>query len=110
MPTPPTKGIQTIAVHFDDQGPHEHFLGHDVHLVKLNENTDTGEIDSWMSWADPEGLNTPPPATFIGGTQEMPTGKTAYFTVDLKPGKYALVSEVPDPASKDMLKIFTVSN
>ena len=104
----PTAGLHTIAVHFEDQGPHEHFMGHDVHLVSLEENTDIAALNGWMSWADPRGLNTPAPASFLGGAQEMPAGNTAYFTVFLKPGRYAFISEVPEPSSKGMLKTFAV--
>lgn len=108
MEEEPNAGLHTIAVHFKDQGPHEHFLGHDVHLVKLEEGTDIAALDAWMNWADPKGLNTPAPVTFLGGAQDMPAGNTAYVTVYLKPGNYAWVSEVPNPSSKGMLKTFTV--
>ncbi len=110
MPAEIMAGQQTIAVHFKDQGPHEHFLGHDVHLVKLEENTDTGKLNSWMTWATPEGLNTPAPVKFLGGAQEMPAGATAYIAVDLKPGNYAWIAEVPDPKSKNMFKTFSVTD
>jgi len=38
----------------------------------------------------------------------MRTGDTGYFTVNLSPGRYVLISEVPNPASKNMLKTFVV--
>lgn len=100
--------MHTIAVHFKDQAVHENFLGHDVNLVKLEENTDLEALARWINWADPKGLETPAPATFLGGSQQMNAGNTAYFTVNLKPGRYAWIAEVPDPASKGMLKTFTV--
>ena len=106
----PTAGLHTIAVHFENQGPHENFMGHDVHLASLKENTDVAALNDWMNWAEPQGLNTPAPASFLGGAQEMPAGNTAYFTVFLKPGRYAFVSEVPEPSGKGMLKTFTVPN
>ncbi|WP_037325466.1 hypothetical protein [Salinimicrobium terrae] len=105
----PTAGLHTIAVQYKDQGPHEHFLGHDVHLARLEKDTNLDELNSWMTWTTPEGLNTPAPVTFLGGAQEMPEGNTAYITVNLKSGSYAWVAEVPNPASKNMLKTFTVS-
>ncbi|MEP6262690.1 MAG: hypothetical protein ABJ092_14035 [Gillisia sp.] len=108
MPEEVQAGLQTIAVHFKDQVSHEHFMGHDVHIVKLEKDTDLVKLNSWMTWTTPDGLNTPAPVKFLGGAQEMPAGSTAYITVDLKPGKYALIAEVPDPASKNMLKTFTV--
>lgn len=109
MPETPRAGLHTIAVQFKDQGPHEHFLGHDVHLVRLEKDTNLDELNSWMTWTTPNGLNTPAPVKFLGGAQEMPEGNTAYITVNLKPGNYAWVAEVPNPGSKNMLKTFTVS-
>ena len=101
-------GEHTIAVHFEDQVVHEHFLGHDVHLVRLQDDTDIEGLAAWMDWSQPTGLETPAPAEFLGGTHDMPAGETAYFTVDLEPGNYAWIAEVPDPAGKGMLVRFTV--
>jgi len=101
-------GDHTIAVHFEDQKVQEHFLGFDVHLARLNKHTDIDKLTAWMDWSNPDGLTTPAPANFLGGTQEMPGGNTAYVHIELKPGKYAWIAEVPNSAEKDMLKIFTV--
>ena len=104
----PAAGEQTVAVHFQDQKLHEHFLGHDVHLVRLTPETDMEELVAWMDWSRPAGLQTPPPAEFLGGTNEMPAGSTAYFTVALEPGDYAWIAEVPGADRKGMLQRFTV--
>ena len=101
-------GQHIVAVQFMDQIVHEHFLGHDVHLVRLEDDTDVGALQSWMNYLLPEGLETPAPAMFLGGTNEMPAGNTAYFTATLEPGRYAWISEVPDPASKGMYIEFYV--
>ena len=101
-------GDNTIAVHFADQTTHEHFLGHDVHLVRLEEGTDLEALATWMDWTQPTGLETPAPASFIGGLHEMPAGATGYFTATLEPGRYAWIAEVPNPAERGMLKTFTV--
>ncbi len=104
------EGMQVFAVTFSDQGPHEHFIGHDVNLLKLGDDADVEAIAQWMNWTDPKGLISPPPrgVTFLGGVNEMPAGQTAYFTVSLTPGRYALISEVPNPAEKKMLRTFQV--
>ncbi|QCK15449.1 hypothetical protein [Mangrovivirga cuniculi] len=62
-----------------------------------------------MNWVLPEGLtsHSPEGTTFIGGAMEMMPG-VSYYYVNLKPGTYAWIAEVPDPASKGMLKVFTV--
>jgi hypothetical protein len=104
----PTPGEHTVAVYFEDQQIHENFLGHDVHLVRLESDTDIEELSIWMDWSQPTGLETPAPAEFLGGTHEMPAGGTAYFTVRLEAGDYAWIAEVPSPAEKGMLKTFTV--
>ncbi|MEB8347398.1 hypothetical protein OO010_15190 [Flavobacteriaceae bacterium KMM 6898] len=105
------KGPQTFSVEFIDQIAHENFVGHDINLVRWDENSDLDALDAWMNWADPKGLINPAPEgfTFLGGVNEMPAGSKAYFKADLSPGTYAFVSEVPQPRSKNMLKTFVVS-
>ena len=104
-------GLQTIAVHFKDQVVHENAVGHDVNLVKLEDDTDMEELENWMNWVNPTGLETstlPASVTFLGGVQEMPAGNTAYLTMVLKPGLYAWISEVPNSSSKGMLRTFII--
>ena len=104
----PTPGQHTVAVHFEDQQVHENFVGHDVHLVRLEHDTDIEELAIWMDWTQPTGLETPAPAEFLGGTHEMPAGSKAYLAVRFEPGRYAWIAEVTNPAEKGMLKTFTV--
>ena len=106
-----SKGEQIFAVNFKDQIVHENFVGHDVNLARLDDNADLVTLEKWMNWADPKGLITPAPegVTFLGGINDMPAGRTGYFKVDLKPGNYVLISEVPNVSEKNMLKTFEVS-
>ena len=106
-----TKGKQIFAVYFKDQIVHENFVGHDINLVKIDENADVRTLEKWINWSEPKGLISPAPEGFIflGGVNDMPTGNTAYFTVTLEPGKYAVISEVPTALGKNMLKTFIVS-
>lgn len=106
------KGKHTFSVTFKDQITHENFVGHDINLVKLNDSADLNELEKWMNWADPEGLVTPVPAgvTFLGGVNDSPAGTIGYFEVDLEPGNYAFISEVPGTVAKGMLKTFEVAN
>ncbi len=99
-------GKQTIAVHFADQTVHGNFLGHDLHIARIDDESQTEDLETWMSWIT--GLETPAPAHFIGGTHEMPAGSTAYIDVVLKPGTYVLVSEVDAPQAKGLLETITV--
>lgn len=105
-------GTHVFSVFYKDQIVHENFVGHDINLVKLDENADLEELERWMNWADPKGLIEPAPKalTFMGGVNDLPAGSTAYFTATLAPGRYALISEVPATSSKNMLKPFVVSN
>jgi len=105
-----TVGSHVVGVNFLDQKVHENFAGHDVHLVRLSEGTDLDEVEAWMDWTKPTGLQTPAPADFLGGTHEMPEGGTAYFHVDLKPGSYAWISEVPNAEEKGLLVPFEVAD
>lgn len=108
---PIRSGKQTFSVHFKDQVVHENFVGHDVNLVRLSKNANLEALEKWMNWADPKGLITPAPEgfTFLGGVNDMPAGSIGYFTAILESGNYALVAEVPNTLSKNMLKTFVVS-
>jgi hypothetical protein len=116
-------GQHTVAVTFEDNTLYGHGLGHDVHLIRLDEGTTLNEVGAWMDYldvgtggfyADNGALTStdanPGPQTFLGGVQDIqpPLPETAYFHVRLKPGDYAWVAEVPGPESKDMLNAFTV--
>lgn len=105
-----SSGKKTFAVKYGEQKVHEHYLMHDVNLVRVEEGADMSKLNNWVNWSSPEGLQTPAPGgfKFLGGMQEMKQGGTGYFTAELRPGKYVLISEVPDPESKGMLKTFTV--
>ena len=108
-------GMHTVAIHFGAQPAmgYEHLLGHNVQLVRFDDGYDQqllDELGDWMNWTTEEGLvdRAPAGATFIGGSMEMTGGNTAYYHVNLKPGSYAWIAEVPDPASKKMLKTFSI--
>lgn len=105
-----TAGNHIVEVNFEDQVPHENFMGHDVHLVRLTDDADLDALEKWMNWSDPEAFKTPAPegVEFLGGTQEMPAGNTVYFKVDLKSGTYAFIAEVPNASEKNMLTVFTL--
>jgi hypothetical protein len=100
----PVAGEQTVAVHFQEHP--EYGLGNDVHVVRLEDDTDLDEVIAWMDWMNIEGLRAPSPAEFVGGTQEMPIGYTAFFTVDLEPGRYAWIAE--SGAALGMVEEFAV--
>jgi hypothetical protein len=106
---PVEPGLRTFAVDFIDNTTHENFVGHDVHLVRLDSDATVEDVEAWMDWTRPGGLETPGPAVFLGGINEMPGSTTGYFTVDIEPGDYAWVAEVPGASAKGMLVPFEVS-
>ena len=103
-------GEHTVQVTFADQTAYWHFLGHDVHLVRLSDGASMEELGAWMNWVVPGGLAEPAPSgsQFLGGAQDMPAGSITYIRANLTPGQYAWIGEVPDPAEKGMLQTFTV--
>lgn len=105
------KGEHVFAVHFDDQNIYEHFVGHDVNLVKLNENYNKDSLIHWMNWSVPGGLESPAPdnITFLGGVNDMPSGSIAYFSAELEKGNYAFIAEVPNADAKNMFTEFQVN-
>lgn len=103
-PSRVTPGRHTIAVHYRQAA--DGLLANDVHVAKLPDGVAAEAVVPWMDWMNVEGLQAPAPATFLGGVQEVPVGGTAYFTVELSPGRHAWISE---NAENGMLKSFTVA-
>ncbi len=101
-------GPQTVEVRFDDQKVYGNFVGHDVHLARLTDTTDLSDLNQWMNWMDTGGLETPAPAEFLGGANDMPEGSSEFMQVTIEPGRYAWISEVPDPRDKGLLRVFAV--
>jgi hypothetical protein len=73
-----------------------------------------------MNWMAPDQLisDGEEPGTFVGGTQTILTpglldgsaSERAFVHLDLTPGEYAWVSEVPTPADEGFLRPFTVTS
>lgn len=119
-------GRHTLGVTFDDSMVYGNGLRHDVHLIRFEHDTTEADVNHWVDYLDvgadgyyaDEGALTstrdsPGPETFIGGVQDIAPGQgannTAYVEATLRPGEYALVSEVPNPDGYDMLETFTVT-
>lgn len=86
-----TSGSHMVAVHVAEQ-PEEGF-GHNLHVARVGEDTETGDMLHWINFFNVEGLQTPGPATFAGGIHLMPEDYTGYFKLDLEPGRYIFISE-----------------
>ncbi len=103
IPGVPEQGRQTVQVTFTDT------LIHDLHVVRLREGQRVEDAARWL-----EDIQAPSPYEFLGGVEQMysldptqrpPTG-VQYFTVDLKPGRYAWVDQ--DQAHKGAFHEFTI--
>lgn len=79
---------------------------YDVHVARLSDDTDVEALKNWMDWMNVGGLKAPAPVEFVGGAENMSAGSTAYFSVDLQPGRYAWISEVG--ATDNMYREFTI--
>lgn len=97
-----TAGEHTVAVHATENA--EGLVGHDVHLARLAPDASIEDVIAWMSWID--GMRSPAPAEFLGGTEHVGAGRTSYMNVSLEPGRYAWISE--GFASQGMVQEFVV--
>ncbi len=104
----PRRGPNTIRVDFVEQQALPSFVGNDVHLMRVDSPDSLARADDWMDWRTPEGLQSPSPVVFLGGMQDLPAGAHGYFSVDLAPGNYAFIAEMPQPDSAGMVLPFTV--
>lgn len=101
-------GENTIRVIFETQAFYPTYVGKDIHIARLENGGDLAAAIAWMDWRNPEGLAVPAPVTFVGGLEDMPEGSTGYFTVDLTPGHYAFIAEVPDARQEGLVLEFDV--
>lgn len=103
-------GNYTLAASFEDQKQYEHLMGHDVNLVKIENERVIPELDNWLNIAEFTAFRTPEPegVLFLGGVEDLPAGKTGYMEVTLEKGDYLLISEIPNAVERNMIKRFTV--
>ncbi|MFD2101727.1 hypothetical protein [Flagellimonas iocasae] len=103
-------GKQVIRTNFLDQKIWEHFVGHDINLVKYEDGASLDSLIQWMNWMNPDGLRTPAPEgfTFLGGMNNLSGGSHGFFEADLSPGNYVLISEVPAVDQKKLMHTFTI--
>jgi len=103
-------GTYTFSVDFKDQKIYEHMLGHDINLIKIENNSSIDSLGAWLNTGNFKAFRTPAPKGFIflGGAQDLPTGERGYFRATLEPGDYVLISEIPNTIERKMYKRFTV--
>jgi hypothetical protein len=103
-------GNYTLAAKFEDQKQYEHLMGHDVNLVKVENDSLVTDLNNWLNIVDFNAFRSPEPEglLFLGGVEDLPAGKTGYFEVTLEKGNYVLISEIPNAVERKMIKPFTV--
>jgi hypothetical protein len=105
-----TEGEYTFSVEFKDQKIYEHMLGHDINLVKIDNEKLIDSLNNWVNLSDYSAFKTPAPdgLTFLGGVEDLFGNKKGYFNVTLQKGQYVLISEIPNALEREMLKRFEV--
>jgi hypothetical protein len=103
-------GTNTIRVDFVEQQAFPSFVGNDVHLMRVDDGASIAQADAWMDWRNKDGLEDPSPVAFLGGINDLPAGSHGYFTVELEPGDYAFIAEIPSPAESGFVLPFTVAD
>lgn len=99
-------GNQTVGVRVTENP--EGLMLHDINLIRLNDGLPVDSVVGWMDWMDVDQFRAPAPGQNLGGLEHMTAGRTGYFSADLEPGRYALVSEVY--GSRGMVHEFTVGD
>ena len=102
-------GANSVRVNFDEQRLYNNFVGHDVHLFRIEEDTDVAAAARWPDFFPVDGQQTPAPARFVGGIHDMPQGATGYFRVNLDPGDYGMTAEIPEAQESGFFKRFSIT-
>ncbi|MFH6768783.1 hypothetical protein V8G56_08555 [Gaetbulibacter aquiaggeris] len=103
-------GNYTFEAKFEDQKQYEHLMGHDVNLVKIENDSLVTNLNNWLNIVDFKAFRSPEPEglLFLGGVEDLPSGDTGYFEATLEKGNYVLISEIPNAVERKMIKTFTV--
>jgi hypothetical protein len=103
LPDQVPAGRLTYKVVNDGPQPHE------LNILKLTPGSTVDDVRAWA--ANP---STPPPFEAVGGMNGLGPGEDGFMTVDLEPGAYVAICNIPDPASGwshsrlGMIRAFTV--
>ncbi|WP_137287529.1 hypothetical protein [Halorussus salinisoli] len=46
-------GQHTVAVRVENQQMYDNLVGHDVHLIRFDDDTDVADVNGWTNWTDP---------------------------------------------------------
>jgi hypothetical protein len=105
LPNALPPGPLTIQVVNDGPEPHE------LNILKLEDGKTLNDVMSFLG-----GAGGPPPFAPVGGMNGLDAGLTGYAEVNLPPGKYVAICNIPSPKAQGhphsalgMVKEFTVA-
>jgi uncharacterized cupredoxin-like copper-binding protein len=88
MPDKLASGPTTFTVTNAGPQPHE------MNILKLAPGASASDV---LAWQPDQG--TPPPFEAVGGLNGLSQGGSSYMTIDLQPGTYVAICNIPDPGS-----------
>ena len=105
LSTPLRAGRQVLYVRNDGSEAHE------ADIFRLSDSTSVGDYIAWLK----SGEAGPPPVDPVGGLGDLAPGRELWLSIDLAPGRYFLLCQVPAAADGQphyqhgMVLEFTVS-
>jgi hypothetical protein len=107
MPESLPAGATTIKVTNDGPEPHE------FNILRLEKGKTAADVLAFLSGA----AGGPPPFAPVGGMNGLDVGVTGYAELNLEPGKYVAICNIPSPKAEGhphfmlgMIKEFSVGN
>lgn len=101
-------GVNHVRARFVEQRLYNNFVGHDVHVFRIEPEMDVDAAAMWADFFPLDGQQTPAPAHYVGGIHDMPEGSEGYFTLTLEPGDYGFVAEIPNAKETGLFMQITV--
>lgn len=106
---PDTLSGGPLTVQVINEGPEPH----EFNIIRLADGKSAGDVMQFLN-GDVSG---PPPFTSIGGMNGLDVGLTGYAELNLLPGKYVAICNIPSPSAEGkphfmlgMIKEFTVGD
>lgn len=80
-----------ITLRLNNEGPQSH----EMNLLKLAEGKGLDDVFAFFGGA----VQGPPPFSAVGGMQALSPGLSGWVRLDLAPGNYVAICNIPDPVS-----------
>jgi len=106
---PETLPIGPVTIQVTNDGPD----AHEFNIMRLEDGKSAGDVLQFLTGE----VSGPPPFIPVGGMNGLDVDATGYAELNLLPGKYVAICNIPSPASEGkphfmlgMIKEFTVGN